>query len=156
MSIEIRVPTLGESIVEATVGKWLKQVGDTIAAGEMLVDLETDKVNVEVAAEQGGVLEQIVKAEGQNVGVGEVIGLINAGASAGAPQNDAPAAEPRQDTPAPPATEPRQDTPAPPATPAAEPSPQSHAGSPPSRAWMCAPSQVAARAGASPKMMLPR
>jgi 2-oxoglutarate dehydrogenase E2 component (dihydrolipoamide succinyltransferase) len=106
MSIEIRVPTLGESIVEATVGKWLKQVGDTVAAGEMLVDLETDKVNVEVAAEQGGVLEQIVKNEGQNVGVGEVIGMIGAGApaAASAPQNGAPAAAPRQDAPEPPAT----------------------------------------------------
>src|SRR3954447_15347018 len=94
MAVEIRVPTLGESIVEATVGKWLKQVGDTVAAGEMLVDLETDKVNVEVAAEQGGVLEQIVKGEGQNVGVGEVIGTIGAGApaAAGTPQNGAPAA----------------------------------------------------------------
>ncbi len=104
MSIEIRVPTLGESIVEATVGKWLKQVGDTVAAGEMLVDLETDKVNVEVAAEQGGVLEQIVKSEGQNVGVGEVIGMIGAGApaAASAPQNGAPVASvPRQDAPAP-------------------------------------------------------
>jgi len=103
MAVEIRVPTLGESIVEATVGKWLKQVGDTVAAGEMLVDLETDKVNVEVAAEQGGVLEQIVKGEGQNVGVGEVIGMIGAGtpAAAGTPQNGAPAAAPpRQDGPA--------------------------------------------------------
>ena len=80
MAVEIRVPALGESIVEATVGKWLKQVGDTVAAGEALVDLETDKVNVEVAAEQGGVLEQIVKGEGQNVGVGEVIGTIGAAA----------------------------------------------------------------------------
>jgi 2-oxoglutarate dehydrogenase E2 component (dihydrolipoamide succinyltransferase) len=107
MSIEIRVPTLGESIVEATVGKWLKQVGDTVAAGETLVDLETDKVNVEVAAEQGGVLEQIVKGEGQNVGVGEIIGKIGAGApaAASAPQNGAPAAAaPRQDAPAPPTT----------------------------------------------------
>jgi 2-oxoglutarate dehydrogenase E2 component (dihydrolipoamide succinyltransferase) len=103
MAVEIRVPTLGESIVEATVGKWLKQVGDTVAAGETLVDLETDKVNVEVAADQAGVLEQIVKGEGQNVGVGEVIGLIGAGASAAAPapQNGAPAAAPRQDGAAP-------------------------------------------------------
>jgi len=100
MSIEIRVPTLGESIVEATVGKWLKQVGDMVAAGEMLVDLETDKVNVEVAAEQAGVLEQIVKGEGQNVGVGEVIGMIGVSASAAAstPQNGAPVAAPQQDT----------------------------------------------------------
>src|SRR5262249_14255178 len=103
MAVEIRVPALGESIVEATVGKWLKQVGDTVAAGETLVDLETDKVNVEVAAEQAGVLEQIVKDEGQNVGVGEVIGIIGAGApvAASAPQNGAPAAAaPRQEAPA--------------------------------------------------------
>jgi 2-oxoglutarate dehydrogenase E2 component (dihydrolipoamide succinyltransferase) len=93
MAIEIRVPTLGESIVEATVGKWLKQVGDTVAAGETLVDLETDKVNVEVAAEQAGVLEQIVKAEGQNVGVGEVIGTLGGvGAAVSPPQDGAPAA----------------------------------------------------------------
>ena len=79
---EIKVPTLGESIVEATVGRWLKQVGDQVAAGETLVDLETDKVNVEVAAEQAGVLERIDKAEGATVGVGEVIGSIGAGAAA--------------------------------------------------------------------------
>src|SRR5690349_11259186 len=117
MAVEIRVPTLGESIVEATVGKWLKQVGDTVAAGEMLVDLETDKVNVEVAAEQGGVLEQIVKGEGQNVGVGEVIGMIGAGApaAASAPQNGTSAAAPRQDAPAAPAAPPVASAGAPPA-----------------------------------------
>jgi 2-oxoglutarate dehydrogenase E2 component (dihydrolipoamide succinyltransferase) len=122
MSTEIRVPTLGESIVEATVGKWLKQVGDTVAAGETLVDLETDKVNVEVAAEQGGVLEQIVKGEGQNVGVGEVIGTISAGASAAAsaPQNGAPAA-----------VAPRQEAPAAPATPVAAPPEQPDSHTPP-------------------------
>jgi len=122
MAVEIRVPILGESIVEATVGKWLKQIGDTVAAGETLVDLETDKVNVEVAAEQGGVLEQIVKAEGQNVGVGEVIGMISAGASAttSAPQNGAPVAAALP-----------QDAPAPPATPVAAPPAQPDAHAPP-------------------------
>jgi 2-oxoglutarate dehydrogenase E2 component (dihydrolipoamide succinyltransferase) len=121
MAVEIRVPTLGESIVEATVGKWLKQVGEQVAAGEMLVDLETDKVNVEVAAEQAGVLEQIVKGEGQNVGVGEVIGLIGAGATAAAsaPQNGAPAAAPAA-APAP--TPAAAQAPTPAAAPAASPS----------------------------------
>jgi len=91
--ISIKVPPLGESIVEATVGKWLKQVGDTVAAGETLVELETDKVNVEVPAEQAGVLGQILKDEGQNVGVGEVIGTLDAGPSDGAaPQDGARAA----------------------------------------------------------------
>ena len=98
MSSEIKVPTLGESIVEATIGKWMKQVGDPVAAGESLVDLETDKVNVEIAAEQDGVLEQILKGEGQNVGVGEVIGTIGAGGAAspnnGASVSQTPAAAP--------------------------------------------------------------
>src|SRR5437870_6334230 len=83
MAIEIRVPTLGESIVEATVGKWLKQEGDSVAAGEALVELETDKVNLEVMAEAAGVLGSIAKREGANVGIGEVLGTIEpAGASA--------------------------------------------------------------------------
>src|SRR5688500_17726192 len=107
MPVEIRVPTLGESIVEATVGKWLKQVGDPVAAGETLVDLETDKVNVEVPAEHSGVLEQIIKGEGQNVGVGEVIGVLNVEVPADAPQRDgapavaAPAASAAPVTPRP-------------------------------------------------------
>jgi 2-oxoglutarate dehydrogenase E2 component (dihydrolipoamide succinyltransferase) len=99
MAVEVRVPTLGESIVEATVGKWLKRVGDTVAAGETLVDLETDKVNVEVAAEQAGVLEQILKNEGENVAVGEVIGTLGAGGAAA--QNGTGAPAPAAQAPAP-------------------------------------------------------
>jgi 2-oxoglutarate dehydrogenase E2 component (dihydrolipoamide succinyltransferase) len=98
MSTEIKVPTLGESIVEATVGKWLKRVGEAVAAGETLVDLETDKVNVEITADQDGVLQEVLKGEGQNVSVGEVIGTLGAAtatAKASAPTNGAkaPAAE---------------------------------------------------------------
>src|ERR1700712_2902215 len=85
MAVEIRVPALGESIVEATVGKWLKQVGDSVAVGEELVELETDKINIAVAAEQAGVLEQIVKNEGENVAIGDVIGTLGTGAPASAP-----------------------------------------------------------------------
>lgn len=96
MAVEVRVPTLGESIVEATVGKWLKHVGEAVAAGETIVDLETDKVNIEVAADQAGVLEQILKAEGANVAVGDVIGTIGTGVAAApsgatAPTSSAPA-----------------------------------------------------------------
>jgi 2-oxoglutarate dehydrogenase E2 component (dihydrolipoamide succinyltransferase) len=96
MAVEVRVPTLGESIVEATVGKWLKRVGEAVAAGETIVDLETDKVNIEVAADQAGVLEQILKAEGANVAVGDVIGTIGTGVAAApsgatAPTSSAPA-----------------------------------------------------------------
>ncbi len=83
MAVEIRVPALGESIVEATVGKWLKREGDRVAAGETLVELETDKVNVEVTAEQDGVLERIVKAEGETVGIGEVLATLGDGAASG-------------------------------------------------------------------------
>ncbi len=88
MPVEIKVPTLGESIVEATVGKWLKREGEPVAAGEALVELETDKVSVEVSAEQAGVLERIIKNVGQNVTIGETLGLIG---SAPAAQNGPPA-----------------------------------------------------------------
>jgi 2-oxoglutarate dehydrogenase E2 component (dihydrolipoamide succinyltransferase) len=76
MSIDIKVPTLGESIVEATIGTWHKRPGDAVQAGDVLVELETDKVTVEVAADQAGVLERILKATGANVAVGEVIGAL--------------------------------------------------------------------------------
>ncbi|HET9016130.1 MAG TPA: 2-oxoglutarate dehydrogenase complex dihydrolipoyllysine-residue succinyltransferase [Thermomicrobiaceae bacterium] len=89
MPTEIRVPQLGESVVEAVVGTWLKKEGDPVQPGEALVELETDKVNVEITAEQAGVLQQILKPEGETVGVGEVIGAIAEGAAAPAP---APAA----------------------------------------------------------------
>ena len=86
MPVEIHVPELGESVTEATVGKWLKEEGEQVAAGEPLVELETDKVNFEVEAEQDGVLESIAKGEGEDVGVGEVIGTIGEGD--GAPSGD--------------------------------------------------------------------
>jgi 2-oxoglutarate dehydrogenase E2 component (dihydrolipoamide succinyltransferase) len=76
MSTEIRVPTLGESIVDATVATWLKREGDPVKRGETLVELETDKVNVEVPAEQDGILQTVVKQEGDTVTVGDVLGLL--------------------------------------------------------------------------------
>jgi 2-oxoglutarate dehydrogenase E2 component (dihydrolipoamide succinyltransferase) len=82
MSTEIRVPTLGESIVDATIASWLKKEGDQVSRGETLVELETDKVNVEVSAEQDGILQKIVKHEGDVVSVGEVVGLIGEGVGA--------------------------------------------------------------------------
>src|SRR5947209_6126273 len=77
MPIDIRVPTLGESIVDAVIGKWLKHEGDAVNQGEALVELETDKVNVEVAADQSGILQKVVKQEGDTVAVGEVLGIIS-------------------------------------------------------------------------------
>ncbi len=79
MAAEIHVPELGESVADATVGRWLKQEGETVKSGEALVELETDKINFEVDAEQDGVLESISKAEGETVNVGEVIGTIGEG-----------------------------------------------------------------------------
>ena len=74
MSIEISVPALGESIVEATVGQWLKQPGDTVSLGDALVELETDKVNLEVSATASGTLKEISCQEGETVSVGQVLG----------------------------------------------------------------------------------
>jgi 2-oxoglutarate dehydrogenase E2 component (dihydrolipoamide succinyltransferase) len=82
MSAEIRVPSLGESIVDATVASWLKHEGDAVRRGDTLVELETDKVNVEVPAEQDGILQKIIKQEGDTVAVGEVLGMIGEGAGA--------------------------------------------------------------------------
>lgn len=101
----IKVPPLGESIVEATVSRWLKKEGDAVATGDTLVELETDKITVEVPALESGVLTARVKGEGDVVAVGEVLGEIAAGATANAaaaaPAPAAPAAAP---TPAAPAT----------------------------------------------------
>ncbi len=89
MSTEITVPELGESIVEATVSRWLKQEGDAVAAGEALVELETDKVNLEVTAEKAGVLTSISRQAGEDVEIGDVLGTIDE--SAEGPINGRPA-----------------------------------------------------------------
>ncbi|ESY82540.1 dihydrolipoamide succinyltransferase [Mesorhizobium sp. LNHC220B00] len=83
MATEIRVPTLGESVTEATVGKWFKKVGDAIAVDEPLVELETDKVTIEVPAAAAGTLGEITVGEGETVGVGALLGSISAGGAAG-------------------------------------------------------------------------
>ncbi len=94
---EVRVPTLGESVTEATVATWFKKPGDAVAVDEMLCELETDKVTVEVPAPAAGVLGEIVAAEGDTVGVDALLAMINAGegaapAPAAAPAAAAPAA----------------------------------------------------------------
>jgi 2-oxoglutarate dehydrogenase E2 component (dihydrolipoamide succinyltransferase) len=81
VAAEIHVPELGESVADATVGRWLKQEGEAVKSGEPLVELETDKINFEVEAEQDGVLESISKGEGETVNVGETIGTIGDGAA---------------------------------------------------------------------------
>ena len=98
MSIEIVVPTLGESVSEATVAQWLKQVGDAVARDEALVELETDKVTLEVNATEAGTLSEIKVEAGDTVEVGAVLGVLGAGgaaaAAAPAAKAEAPAAAP--------------------------------------------------------------
>ena len=92
MATEIKFPTLGESVTEATVGKWFKKAGDAIKADEPLVELETDKVTVEVPAPASGTLQEITAKEGETVGLGAILGTIGSGGGA------AKAPEPKQDT----------------------------------------------------------
>src|SRR6059058_4855417 len=87
---EIRVPTLGESVTEATIGKWFKKPGEAVAVDEPLVELETDKVTIEVPAPAAGVLSDIAAKDGETVAVGALLGQIKEGA--GAPAAVKPAA----------------------------------------------------------------
>ena len=93
MATEIRVPTLGKSVSEATVGTWFKKVGDVIKADEPILELETDKVTIEVPAPASGTLSEIVAPAGETVGLGALLGQIAEGAAAAAaPAAAAPAA----------------------------------------------------------------
>ncbi len=83
MTIEIKVPILGESITEATVGRWFKKPGEAVKADEPLVELETDKVTVEVPAPAAGVMGDILVAQGATVAIGALLGALNEGAAAG-------------------------------------------------------------------------
>jgi 2-oxoglutarate dehydrogenase E2 component (dihydrolipoamide succinyltransferase) len=96
MATEIRVPALGESVTEATVAKWLKKVGDRVAVDDPLVELETDKVTLEVNATAAGTITEIAVAEGANVGVGGILGTIGDGGAKAA----APPAKPASEKPA--------------------------------------------------------
>ena len=102
MTTEIKVPALGESVTEATVAKWMKAVGEAVAVDEPLVELETDKVTVEVPSPVAGVLSEILVEEGSDVAVGAVLGMIGEAGSAAA----APAPKPAAATEAKPAPEP--------------------------------------------------
>ena len=84
MAIDILVPTLGESVTEATLAKWFKAVGDTVAADEPLAELETDKVSLEVNAPAAGVLMEIRVPEGADVGLGAVLGVLKEGTAVSA------------------------------------------------------------------------
>ncbi len=96
MATDIRVPTLGESVTEATIGQWFKKVGDTVAADEPVVELETDKVTIEVPAPAAGVLEAITANPGDTVNVGALIGAIGAAGSSAAAAAPAAVAKPAE------------------------------------------------------------
>ncbi len=101
MSVEVRVPTLGESVTEATIATWFKKPGEAVAVDEMLCELETDKVTVEVPSPAAGSLGEIVAAEGDTVGVNALLATINEGegaqpAKAEAKADDKPKEEPKQ------------------------------------------------------------
>jgi 2-oxoglutarate dehydrogenase E2 component (dihydrolipoamide succinyltransferase) len=103
---EIRVPTLGESVTEATIGRWFKKAGEAVAVDEPLVELETDKVTIEVPAPVAGTLSEIVASDGETVAVGALLGQISEGAggarpAASTPKQAAPAASAPAAAPAP-------------------------------------------------------
>src|SRR5450631_2307754 len=93
---DIRVPTLGESVTEATVGKWFKQPGEAVAVDEPVVELETDKVTLEVPAPAAGVLGDIAAKTGDIVGIAALLGQIKEGATAAPAKAAAPAAKPAE------------------------------------------------------------
>lgn len=90
---EITVPAMGESITEGTIYKWHVQEGDAVNQGDVLLELETDKVNLEISAEESGVVEKILRKDGDTVQIGEVIGRLAAGGEAAAAASSAPAKE---------------------------------------------------------------
>src|SRR5689334_23755551 len=108
---DIRVPTLGESVTEATIGRWFKKAGDAVAVDEPLVELETDKVTIEVPAPSAGVLGEIAAKDGETVAVGALLGQINEGAAGAAKPAAAPAPAAAAPAPAPAAKAPPADAP---------------------------------------------
>src|SRR5687768_4551466 len=119
----IVVPQLGESVVEARVARWLKKEGDQVETGEPIVELETEKIDLEVGADHGGVITSIKRQEGEDVKVGELLATIDthragarapeAAATATAPQATAPAPATPSPTPAPSSGTPAQPEPSP-------------------------------------------
>ncbi|HET8539066.1 MAG TPA: 2-oxoglutarate dehydrogenase complex dihydrolipoyllysine-residue succinyltransferase [Anaeromyxobacter sp.] len=159
MAIQLKVPSLGESVTEATIGAWLKKEGDPVAADEPLVEVESEKATVALPAPAAGVLRKVLKATGDTVGIGEVIGELEEGAAAAqvaaaSPAGSGPvpggvvpkggngAARPAATSAAPSTSTP---PPAPPATPSATPPSTASRRSPPSARRLMAERGVSAR-----------
>src|SRR5215475_14245837 len=94
MSIELKIPEVGESVREVQIGRWLKQEGDAVALDENVVELETDKASMELAAPVAGVIGRILKKEGDMVAVGDVIGYVEEQAGAPAKKAESAPAQP--------------------------------------------------------------
>ena len=124
MASEIRVPTLGESVTEATIAQWYKKPGEAVSMDEPLCELETDKVTIEVPAQSAGVLEEILFEEGATVEVGALLGSIDAD---GTPATPAPAETPAAEAPTP--------EPAAPAEPVAPNAAPTHKAQPKAMRW---------------------
>jgi 2-oxoglutarate dehydrogenase E2 component (dihydrolipoamide succinyltransferase) len=135
---DIRVPTLGESVTEATIGRWFKQAGDSVTVDEPLVELETDKVTIEVPAPAAGVLSEILVKDGETVAPGALLGQIKEGAVAPAKAAAAPAAA------APPAAKPAPPSPQPAPAPVAAKTPPADAPLAPSVRKLAAESGISA------------
>src|SRR5487761_2102645 len=101
MAIEIRVPTLGESVTEATIGKWFKKLGEAVKKDEPLVELETDKVTLEVNAPEAGILAEITAKDGDTVNPNALLGQITAQAAGATAAPSAPPAAAKAPSPAP-------------------------------------------------------
>ncbi|WP_027092377.1 2-oxoglutarate dehydrogenase complex dihydrolipoyllysine-residue succinyltransferase [Cohnella thermotolerans] len=110
---QITVPAMGESITEGTIARWAVKVGDAVKQGDLLLELETDKVNLEISAESDGVIQEITRQEGDTVKIGEVVGVIAEGAGAPAAAAPAAAAPAPAPAPAPAASAPAAAAPAP-------------------------------------------
>ena len=108
MATDVKVPALGESVTEATVARWIKKAGEAVAVDEALVELETDKVTVEVPAPTAGVMSEILVQEGDNVSVGAILARIDGAMAAPKPAAEAPQASPQRDI----APQPKQPEPA--------------------------------------------
>ncbi|MBB6670971.1 biotin/lipoyl-containing protein, partial [Cohnella nanjingensis] len=116
---DILVPAMGESITEGSISRWAVQVGDQVKQGDLLLELETDKVNLEISAEQDGVIAEILFKEGDTVQIGQVIGRIGKGSGAAPAPAAQPASAPAAAPAATPAAAPAAAAPAPASAPAA-------------------------------------
>src|SRR4051812_2003883 len=99
--MNVVVPQLGESVIEARIARWVKHEGDSVAAGDVLVELETDKIDLEVSAESAGVLSRIARQDGEDVKVGELLGVIEPGAGGAESAKGAQGAKTAPSAPAP-------------------------------------------------------